>query len=58
MYPLKNVNYLQLSCNKMLIFSDERDELQIFIYPTGAEIPPDKQTQAGMSSKTTSDQPV
>jgi len=33
--------------------------VQIFIYPAGTEIPPNKQTQvAGGSSKTTSDQPV
>jgi phospholipid/cholesterol/gamma-HCH transport system substrate-binding protein len=32
--------------------------VQIFIYPAGTEIPPDKQTQAGIASKTTSDQPV
>jgi hypothetical protein len=31
--------------------------VQIFIYPAGTEIPPNKQTQAGVSSKTTSDQP-
>ena len=33
--------------------------VQIFIYPVGTEIPPNKQAQAvGVSSKTTSDQPV
>jgi outer membrane protein OmpA-like peptidoglycan-associated protein len=32
--------------------------VQIFIYPAGTEIPPNKQTQTGVSSKTTSDQPV
>jgi phospholipid/cholesterol/gamma-HCH transport system substrate-binding protein len=32
--------------------------VQIFIYPLGTEIPPDKQTPAGIASKTTSDQPV
>jgi hypothetical protein len=32
--------------------------VQILIYPVGTEIPPHKQTQAGISSKTTSDQPV
>jgi phospholipid/cholesterol/gamma-HCH transport system substrate-binding protein len=32
--------------------------VQIFIYPAGTEIPPNKQTQAGIVSKTTSDQPV
>jgi len=32
--------------------------VQIFIYPTETEIPPNKQTPAGVSSKTTSDQPV
>jgi phospholipid/cholesterol/gamma-HCH transport system substrate-binding protein len=33
--------------------------VQILIYPAGTEIPPNKQTQvAGVSSKTTSDQPV
>jgi hypothetical protein len=31
--------------------------VQIFIYPAGTEIPPNKQTQAGVSSKTNSDQP-
>ncbi len=33
-------------------------EVQIFIYPTGTEIPPSKQTQAGSLSKTASAQPV
>jgi phospholipid/cholesterol/gamma-HCH transport system substrate-binding protein len=32
--------------------------VQIFIYPAGTEIPPNKQTPADISSKTTSDQPV
>jgi phospholipid/cholesterol/gamma-HCH transport system substrate-binding protein len=32
--------------------------VQIFIYPAGTETPPDKQTQAGIASKTSSDQPV
>ncbi len=32
--------------------------VQIFIYPAGTEIPPNKQTHAGIASKTTSDQPV
>ena len=32
--------------------------VQIFIYPKGTEIPPNKQAQASVSSKTTSDQPV
>jgi phospholipid/cholesterol/gamma-HCH transport system substrate-binding protein len=32
--------------------------VQIFIYPAGTETPPNKQTQAGIASKTTSDQPV
>jgi phospholipid/cholesterol/gamma-HCH transport system substrate-binding protein len=32
--------------------------VQIFIYPPGTEIPPDKRTPAGTASKTTSDQPV
>jgi phospholipid/cholesterol/gamma-HCH transport system substrate-binding protein len=32
--------------------------VQIFIYPLGTEIPPDKQSPAGIASKTTSDQPV
>jgi outer membrane protein OmpA-like peptidoglycan-associated protein len=32
--------------------------VQIFIYPAGTEISPNKQTQAGIVSKTTSDQPV
>jgi len=32
--------------------------VQIFIYPAGTEIPPNKQTPAGIASKTTSDQPV
>jgi phospholipid/cholesterol/gamma-HCH transport system substrate-binding protein len=32
--------------------------VQIFIYPGGTEIPPNKQTQAGIASKTNSDQPV
>ena len=32
--------------------------VQIFIYPAGTEIPPNKQTQVGVASKTTSDQPV
>jgi hypothetical protein len=33
-------------------------EVQILIYPAGIEIPPNKQTQPGVSSKTASDQPV
>ena len=32
--------------------------VQILIYPAGTEIPPHKQTQPGISSKTTSNQPV
>ena len=32
--------------------------VQILIYPTGTEIPPDKQTSAGVASKTTSEQPA
>ncbi len=32
--------------------------VQLFIYPTGTEIPINKPTQAGFPSKTTSDQPV
>ncbi|MGO9302092.1 MAG: OmpA family protein [Candidatus Korobacteraceae bacterium] len=32
--------------------------VQILIYPKGTEIPPNKQAQASVSSKTTSDQPV
>jgi hypothetical protein len=32
--------------------------VQIFIYPAGTEIPPSKQTQPGVSSKTASGQPV
>jgi len=32
--------------------------VQIFIYPAGTEIPPNKETQAGIPSKTNSDQPV
>ena len=32
--------------------------VQIFIYPAGTEIPPNKQNQAGVASKTASDQPV
>jgi outer membrane protein OmpA-like peptidoglycan-associated protein len=32
--------------------------VQIVIYPAGTEIPPNKQTQAGIASKTTSDQPA
>ena len=32
--------------------------VQIFIYPPGTEIPPNKQTPAGIASKTTSGQPV
>ena len=32
--------------------------VQILIYPTGTEIPPNKQTKPGTASKTTSDQPV
>jgi phospholipid/cholesterol/gamma-HCH transport system substrate-binding protein len=32
--------------------------VQIFIYPAGTEIPPGKQPQAGIASKTISDQPV
>ena len=32
--------------------------VQIFIYPAGTEIPPNKQTPVGISSKTTSDQPA
>jgi hypothetical protein len=31
--------------------------VQIFVYPAGTEIPPNKQAQAGVSSKITSDQP-
>ena len=32
--------------------------VQILIYPAGTEIPPNKQTQPGIASKTVSDQPV
>jgi hypothetical protein len=32
--------------------------VQIFIYPLGTEIPPAKQTPAGIASKTTSNQPA
>ena len=32
--------------------------VQILIYPAGTEIPPSKQTQPGIASKTISDQPV
>ncbi len=32
--------------------------VQIFIYPAGIEIPPNKQPQAGIAPKTASDQPV
>jgi phospholipid/cholesterol/gamma-HCH transport system substrate-binding protein len=32
--------------------------VQIFIYPAGTEIPPNKLTQVGIAIKTTSDQPV
>jgi hypothetical protein len=32
--------------------------VQIFIYSAGTEIPPNKQTRAGVSSKTSSDQPA
>ncbi len=32
--------------------------VQIFIYPTGTDVPPNKRTPAGIASKTTSDQPV
>ena len=32
--------------------------VQIFIYPAGTEIPPDKVTPAAVSSKSPSDQPV
>jgi phospholipid/cholesterol/gamma-HCH transport system substrate-binding protein len=32
--------------------------VQIVIYPSGAEVPPDKQTQAGISSQTPSEPPV
>jgi hypothetical protein len=32
--------------------------VQILIYPAGTGIPPNKQMQPGVSSKTTSDQPV
>jgi phospholipid/cholesterol/gamma-HCH transport system substrate-binding protein len=32
--------------------------VQILIYPAGTEIPPNKQTQAGIASKTISDQPA
>ena len=31
--------------------------VQIFIYPTGTDVPPGKQTQAGIASKTSSDRP-
>jgi len=31
--------------------------VQILIYPAGIEIPPNKETQSGISSKTTSEQP-
>jgi len=32
--------------------------VQIFIYPAGTEIPPNKQTPAGIAYKTPSDPPV
>jgi hypothetical protein len=32
--------------------------VQIFIYPAGTEMPPNKQIPAAIQSKTTSDQPV
>jgi hypothetical protein len=32
--------------------------VQIVIYPAGTEIPPNRQTQAGIAAKPTSDQPV
>jgi hypothetical protein len=32
--------------------------VQIIIYPSGTEIPPNKQPQSGVSSETTSIQPV
>ena len=32
--------------------------VQILIYPAGTEIPPNKQVQAGIASKTTPDQPI
>jgi phospholipid/cholesterol/gamma-HCH transport system substrate-binding protein len=32
--------------------------VQIIIYPAGTEIPPNKQTQAGIASQTISDQPI
>jgi hypothetical protein len=32
--------------------------VQIFVYPTGTKIPPNKQPQLGTISKATSDQPV
>jgi hypothetical protein len=32
--------------------------VQLFIYPAGTEIPPNKQTDAGTASKTNPDQPV
>ena len=31
--------------------------VQIFIYPAGTDVPPNKQTQAGIASKTSSDRP-
>jgi hypothetical protein len=32
--------------------------VQILVYPAGTEMPPNKQTHAGVLSKTTSNQPV
>jgi hypothetical protein len=32
--------------------------VQIFIYPAGTEIPPNKQTHPGIAAKMTSDQPA
>jgi phospholipid/cholesterol/gamma-HCH transport system substrate-binding protein len=40
------------------ISDDGWGTVQIFIYPAGTEIPPNKQTPAGVPSKTASDQPV
>jgi phospholipid/cholesterol/gamma-HCH transport system substrate-binding protein len=40
------------------ISDDSWGTVQIFIYPAGTEIPPNKQTPAGVPSKTASDQPV
>jgi phospholipid/cholesterol/gamma-HCH transport system substrate-binding protein len=49
-----------LGMGKQADLNSESDwgTVQIFIYPAGTEIPPNKQVQAGIASKTAADQPV